>query len=153
MMNYTTALLIVIKLFICPVTLSWAKNGNRTALSLITQIPSPMEELGLKGGDSGIQPNSCTYCVKHIRHILNLLKNSNEWKVICFWFPFLECVRLWEPMWTPFYLFKDFYSEGYNSVRPCSWTYSIVLFTIAHSHRKKKALKVNNYFIEWNLNI
>jgi len=35
----------------------------------------------------------------------------------------------------------DFHSEGYDSVRPCTRAYSIVLSTIARSHKKNKAVK------------
>ena len=134
---YFTALLIDIKLFRCSITVSWAKSGNRTALHCVTQKLSLMEELGLKGGDSDVQHISRTY-QRNIRHSLNHLKYSNKWKVRFCCFPILECVRLCEPTWTSFYQFKDFYSEGYDSVRPCTRAYSIVLSTIARSHRETR---------------
>ena len=72
---YFTALLIVIKLFICPIAVGWAKSGDRTALYHVTQILSLMEELGLKGGDSDVQPNSRTYC-----SVLDTLARSKNFK-------------------------------------------------------------------------
>lgn len=44
------------------------------------------------------------------------------------------------PTLIPF-LCPDLYSEGYDSVRPCTRAYSIVLSTIARSRKKNKALK------------
>ncbi len=40
----------------------WAKSGDRKALYRVTQLLNLMEELGLQGGDSNVEPNSRTYC-------------------------------------------------------------------------------------------
>lgn len=53
----------------------WAKSGDREALYRVTQLLEHMEELGLKGGDSEIQPNSRTYCA-----VLDCLAKSKNYK-------------------------------------------------------------------------
>ena len=53
----------------------WAKSGERKALYRVTQLLELMEELGLKGGDSNVQPNSRTYCA-----VLDTLARSKNFK-------------------------------------------------------------------------
>jgi hypothetical protein len=55
--------------------LGWAKSGERKALYRVNQILSLMEELGLQGGDSAVQPNSRTYCA-----VLDTLAKSKNYK-------------------------------------------------------------------------
>ena len=62
-------------LLICFITTGWAKSGERRALYRVTQILSLMEELGLQGGDSNVQPNSRTYCA-----VLDTLARSKNYK-------------------------------------------------------------------------
>lgn len=55
--------------------LGWAKSGERKAIYRVTQILSLMEELGLQGGDSDVQPNARTYCA-----VLDTLARSKSYK-------------------------------------------------------------------------
>lgn len=82
-----------------------------------------MEELGLKGGDSDVQPNSRTYCA-----VLDTLANSRNYRACA------EALEILKRM-------EGFYADGYDAVRPCARAYSIVLSTIARSRRKNKARK------------
>lgn len=128
--------------------LGWAKSGERKALYRVTQILSLMEELGLQGGDSDVQPNSRTYCA-----VLDTLAKSKNYKA------YSKSLEILERMNGEVYLIylcnipcvivflihfvatEEFYSEGHDSVRPCVRAYSIVLATIARSRRKNKALE------------
>ncbi|KAL7538529.1 hypothetical protein ACHAXR_009580 [Thalassiosira sp. AJA248-18] len=101
----------------------WAKSGERKALYRVTQILSLMEELGLQGGDFGSAPNSRTYCA-----VLNALSRSNNYKAYSMSLEILDRM-------------EDFYSKGYDSIRPCVRAYSLVLSTIARSRKKNKARK------------
>ena len=101
----------------------WAKSGERKALYRVMQILSTMEELGLRGGDESVAPNTRTYCA-----VLDCLARSRNFKA------YNKALEVIQRM-------KDFYSEGYESVRPCARAYSIVISTIARSRKRNKALK------------
>ena len=107
-----------------------------------------MEELGLQGGDSNVQPNSRTYCA-----VLDTLAKSKNYKAYSKSLEILErmngevylvylCnIARVNAFLIRFVVTKDFYSEGRDSVRPCVRAYSIVLSIIARSRRKNKALE------------
>jgi hypothetical protein len=82
-----------------------------------------MEELGLQGGDSDVQPNARTYCT-----VLDALAKSRNWKA------YNESLAILDRM-------EELYAEGFESVRPCARAYSIVISTIARSRKKGKAVK------------
>lgn len=128
--------------------LGWAKSGERKAIYRVTQILSLMEELGLQGGDSNVQPNSRTYCA-----VLDTLARSKSFKAYNMSLEILQRMHGKLGCFIPysklcmFYTFlmsamiKDFYAEGHDAVRPCVRAYSIVLSIIARSRRKDKAVK------------
>ena len=114
----------------------------------MTQILDLMEELGLQGGDSEVQPNSRTYCAG--KHVMNFepsqcicLANASIFSKICVvvldalarsknWKASNQSLDILQRM-------ENFYAEGYESVRPCARAYSIVITTIARSKRRGKA--------------
>ena len=81
------------------------------------------QRLGLKGGDSDVQPNSLTYCA-----VLDTLANSRNHRA------YHQALGILKRM-------EGFYADGYDAVRPCVRAYSIVLSTIARSRQKNKTRK------------